>query len=89
MLDEGGLLYFRGVCGGRVKVACTLLYSIFRVGRGLLYFRGCFWGEVLDEKNPFLDGGRNGFLYCFWSDGVGPLLLFRVRGRVWVNYTIE
>ena len=68
---EGGLLYFRGVCGGMVKVACTLLYSIFRVGRGLLYFRGCFWGEVLDEKNPFLDGGRNGFLYCFWSDGVG------------------
>jgi hypothetical protein len=39
----GGLLYFRGVFGGRVRVACRLLYSIFRVGRGLLYFRGCFW----------------------------------------------
>ena len=61
----GRLLYFRGGCGGRVKVACTLLYSIFRVGRGLLYFRGCFWGEILDEKNPFLDGGRNGFFVLF------------------------
>jgi hypothetical protein len=34
----GGLLYFRGVFGGRVKVACRLLYSIFKQGRGLLYF---------------------------------------------------
>ena len=27
---EGGLLYFRGGCGGRVKVACRYLYSIFK-----------------------------------------------------------
>ena len=32
------LLYFRGGREGRVKIACRLLYSIFRVGRGLLYF---------------------------------------------------
>ena len=40
MEQKGGLLYFRGVFGGRKKVACKLLYSIFEVGRGLLYFRG-------------------------------------------------
>ena len=34
----GYLLYFSGGFAGRVKVACTLLYSIFNVGRGLLYF---------------------------------------------------
>ena len=34
----GDLLYFRGCFEGRVRVACRLLYSIFRVGRGLLYF---------------------------------------------------
>ena len=27
---RGGLLYFRGGCEGRVKVACRLLYSIFK-----------------------------------------------------------
>ena len=33
MVDEckkGGLLYFSGSFEGRVKVACTLLYSIFK-----------------------------------------------------------
>ena len=39
---EGGLLYFSGGCGGRVKVACRLLYSIFKLGRGLLYFLDYF-----------------------------------------------
>ena len=39
---EGGLLYFRGGCGGRVKVACRLLYSIFKLGWGLLYFLDYF-----------------------------------------------
>ena len=34
----GGLLYFRGWFEGRVKVACRLLYPIFKQGRGLLYF---------------------------------------------------
>ena len=37
------LLYFGEGREGREKVACRLLYSIFRVGRGLLYFSGCFW----------------------------------------------
>ena len=32
------LLYFGEGREGREKVACRLLYSIFRVGRGLLYF---------------------------------------------------
>ena len=36
----GDLLYLSGGCGGRARVACRLLYSIFRVGRGLLYFSG-------------------------------------------------
>ena len=36
-------MYLSGGCGGRARVACRLLYSIFRVGRGLLYFSGCFW----------------------------------------------
>ena len=35
---KGGLLYFRWCFAGRVRVACRLLYSIFRVGGGLLYF---------------------------------------------------
>ena len=35
---RGGLLYFRGCFAGRVRVACRLLYSIFKVGWGLLYF---------------------------------------------------
>ena len=32
------LLYFRGGREGREKVGSRLLYSIFRVGWGLLYF---------------------------------------------------
>lgn len=32
------LLYFREYSAGRVRVACSLLYSIFNVGWGLLYF---------------------------------------------------
>ena len=39
---KGGLLYFRGCFASRVKVACTLLYSIFIVGWGLLYFLDYF-----------------------------------------------
>ena len=35
---KGGLLYFRGCFAGWVRVACRLLYSIFKVGWGLLYF---------------------------------------------------
>ena len=46
-----GLLYLRGVCGGRAKVAWRLLYSIFREGWGLLYFYGCFFrGKFLMEE---------------------------------------
>jgi hypothetical protein len=43
---RGGLLYFRGCFEGRVKVACRLLYSIFREGRGLLYFFVIFLGGI-------------------------------------------
>jgi hypothetical protein len=43
------LLYFRGGCGGRVKVACRLLYSIFRVGRGLLYFIDSSYGTIYNN----------------------------------------
>ncbi len=35
---EGGLLYFKGSYEGREKVACRLLYPIFELRRGLLYF---------------------------------------------------
>ena len=38
MTNLWDLLYFRGGREGREKVACRLLSSIFRVGRGLLYF---------------------------------------------------
>ena len=42
----GDLLYLSGGCGGRVRVACRLLYSIFSVGWGLLYFCDVFWGGI-------------------------------------------
>ena len=38
----GGLLYFSGCFEGRVKVACSMLYPIFKLGRGLLYFLDYF-----------------------------------------------
>ena len=43
------LLYFRGGREGRVKVACRLLYSIFRVGRGLLYFIDSSYGTIYNN----------------------------------------
>ena len=45
---RGGLLYFSRGFEGMVRVACRLLYSIFKLGRGLLYFSVCFWGEFFD-----------------------------------------
>ena len=48
-VERGGLLYFRGCFEGRVRVACRLLYSIFNVGRGLLYFRegiNVWWNSI-------------------------------------------
>ena len=45
---KGGLLYFRGCFAGRVRVACRLLYSIFKVGWGLLYFCDIFGWEFFD-----------------------------------------
>lgn len=34
---------------GMVRVACRLLYSIFRLGRGLLYFIGSSYGSFYNN----------------------------------------
>ena len=66
-LKRGGLLYLRGGCEGRVRVAWRSLYSIFNEGRGLLYFSGHCFAQIFAITEHYLSPTNNTNFHKYFS----------------------